>query len=419
MTEGTEMKATYRHAETFRSWPRRQGGFTLVEAMVGVVIFSVGLLSLASLQGELLSSTGDSKARTEAAQLAEREVENLRAIVAGYASKDAFNQFMENQVANPPYRQATVNGTNASFALVSTIESGDADSGWAASVTVGWTPARGDAQQVALSTVIGWDSATAGARASGGAGMIPADPLISPPSGEARLGGRVYDDLPDGASLTDYGYYVNRHDDGATEWIADSGATQLTIDSGKDFVIIEGHFYPETSSGNTNFYPLATGASLCEYGYDATDLSKYFCVVGPGWYGSIGFVDGSERAYAGTCVGDPATAVANPEPLDTRTPIYTTVRMYRGNGPLGMQAGTTDRGYVVFSEDIYAEDDDGDGYPDVGAEQSFAHQTYNGNSVPDTAECRTTLEDLDPSFAGNAGRFVCLTDDCPDYSFTN
>lgn len=53
-------------------------GFSLIEVLVAVVILSVGLLALASLQLGLIRSSGDTKAQTIAAALAKAKIEELR-----------------------------------------------------------------------------------------------------------------------------------------------------------------------------------------------------------------------------------------------------------------------------------------------------------------------------------------------------
>jgi prepilin-type N-terminal cleavage/methylation domain-containing protein len=57
---------------------RSHQGFSLLEVLVAVVILSVGLLALASLQISLMRSSTDSKARTVALSLAKERLENLR-----------------------------------------------------------------------------------------------------------------------------------------------------------------------------------------------------------------------------------------------------------------------------------------------------------------------------------------------------
>lgn len=59
----------------------RQAGFSLLEVLVAIVVFAVGLLAIASLQGSLMQSGSDAKARTVASSLAEEQVEEIRSFI--------------------------------------------------------------------------------------------------------------------------------------------------------------------------------------------------------------------------------------------------------------------------------------------------------------------------------------------------
>lgn len=54
------------------------GGYTLVEVLVGMIIFAFGILALTQLQGNLAKSSADSNARTVAVNLAEEIIESAR-----------------------------------------------------------------------------------------------------------------------------------------------------------------------------------------------------------------------------------------------------------------------------------------------------------------------------------------------------
>ena len=57
---------------------RSSKGYTLVEVLVGILIFAVGLMALAQLQGNLAQSSGDANARTVAVNYAEEILETVR-----------------------------------------------------------------------------------------------------------------------------------------------------------------------------------------------------------------------------------------------------------------------------------------------------------------------------------------------------
>ena len=50
--------------------PRSQGGVMLIEALIGILIFSIGILALIGMQGVAIKNTTDARFRTEAAFLA-------------------------------------------------------------------------------------------------------------------------------------------------------------------------------------------------------------------------------------------------------------------------------------------------------------------------------------------------------------
>ena len=102
-----------------RSKIKKQKGIGLIEALIASVVVAAGLLSVASLQGGLMSSSGESKTRSEARVLAERKIEELRNNVSltgynaipGSASPGTTVQDPGNPIA----------GTNASFTRSWTI----------------------------------------------------------------------------------------------------------------------------------------------------------------------------------------------------------------------------------------------------------------------------------------------------------
>ena len=58
--------------------PRHSSGMTILDVLLGIVIFVVGMLALASLQGNLTRSTSEGNARTVGTNLAEEMIEELR-----------------------------------------------------------------------------------------------------------------------------------------------------------------------------------------------------------------------------------------------------------------------------------------------------------------------------------------------------
>lgn len=61
-----------------KSDARRQPGFSLLELVIGMFIFAVGMLALASLQGQLIRSQADAAVRSIATNIAEEQIELAR-----------------------------------------------------------------------------------------------------------------------------------------------------------------------------------------------------------------------------------------------------------------------------------------------------------------------------------------------------
>lgn len=67
---------------------KQTNGFTLIEVLIGIVVFAIGIMALAQLQGHLAKSSGDANARTVATNLAEETIESLRSFRQLPASTD-------------------------------------------------------------------------------------------------------------------------------------------------------------------------------------------------------------------------------------------------------------------------------------------------------------------------------------------
>jgi len=83
---------------------RQLSGFTLIEVLIGILIFSLGMMALAHLQGNLSKSSAESTARTVAINIAEERVEALRSFSQVPASESvaAFNNIVSDDPDNPP-----------------------------------------------------------------------------------------------------------------------------------------------------------------------------------------------------------------------------------------------------------------------------------------------------------------------------
>ena len=76
---------------------RQTGGYTLIEVLVGILIFAVGMMALAQLQGSLAQNSGDANARTVAINVAEEVMETVRSFaqITSDGSTQAFNDIVD------------------------------------------------------------------------------------------------------------------------------------------------------------------------------------------------------------------------------------------------------------------------------------------------------------------------------------
>ena len=67
-----------------------QPGFSLMEVLIGIAIFVIGMLALASMQGALTRTTAEAKVRTEAINIAEETIEAQRGFVQMVTTSGTF-----------------------------------------------------------------------------------------------------------------------------------------------------------------------------------------------------------------------------------------------------------------------------------------------------------------------------------------
>lgn len=77
---------------------RASRGFTLIEVLVGILVFALGMMALAKLQGNLARNSGDSNARTVATNIAEEIIESSRNFVqvTSDGTNLAYNDIVDN-----------------------------------------------------------------------------------------------------------------------------------------------------------------------------------------------------------------------------------------------------------------------------------------------------------------------------------
>jgi type IV pilus modification protein PilV len=147
-------------------------GFALLEVMIAIVIFSIGLIALASMQGKLTRYASAAKQRTWAMNLAEDQLENMRAFVtlastgtaACSVDPGSFDDLADcSTPVTATLGELTFNMTWATAAKVVSDDgvatdwdptSTDSPDFKEITVTVAWTDQGGDTQSVALKDIV-------------------------------------------------------------------------------------------------------------------------------------------------------------------------------------------------------------------------------------------------------------------------
>lgn len=139
----------------------RQRGFALFEALIAALVISAAALALIWLQGELRYNADIARQRTEAARLAQADIERLRSFVAVEA--DAGTTWSE--IADD-LLDVTPSGSPTTYLLSRLVKTDEVLALKAVRVQLRWNDRHGHAQQLSFDTQIaGHDPALAGALA--------------------------------------------------------------------------------------------------------------------------------------------------------------------------------------------------------------------------------------------------------------
>lgn len=132
---------------------KRARGVTLLEALIALLVLSLGMLTMARLQTTLRLNSDIARQRSEAVRLAEEDMETLRAF-ASVAAGNAVKAYADISAANRSVRPDPASGGNVNFEIARQVTSVDDPTYKTASVSVNWTDRTGAAQRVALDSVI-------------------------------------------------------------------------------------------------------------------------------------------------------------------------------------------------------------------------------------------------------------------------
>jgi len=123
--------------------PAHQRGFTLIEAMIALLVMAFGMLALAGMQSMLSRNADNAKQRTEAMRLAQEKMERLRSYTAiatnGGTAWDDLASGTESITPGNTYADGATIVGNTSFTRSWSLGGSTSDGMRAATVTVTWT----------------------------------------------------------------------------------------------------------------------------------------------------------------------------------------------------------------------------------------------------------------------------------------
>lgn len=398
-------------------------GYSLLDALVALLLVVLGLYAAVSVQTHILRGSGDAKSRSKAIAVAQANLEAARSI-AIRGDFDAIADVCDDPSADSAYTVACNVSTPAGSLDQRLVQ-----------VTVAWTDRQGQTQRVALNSLVGWENVAqlvVGNNAQ-------ANPSIAP-LGSAKVGVGVYSPLPDGRVSNGNGTATYRRDDGRIELIDEAtGNILLYIDrvdgQDQDFVQIKGNVYFDQNAGN-NALPASSevrvrlsSEGLCIYdnavanlfsasgGSNAYKYFAYTCYVGSGWYGNVGVtVDDDVSGQAATptvCLGDPAfnngTSNGTLTSPHTREASVRTYRGFKASGQsylsTGMQNGSLYPSSLTPGSpqpSQYTAD-----YP-VVTNNYFNHH-FLLTRIQGNASCLSKMQG--GVFAQNSGQYFCIAPD--------
>ena len=196
-------------------------GVGLIEVLIATVVISLGLLSLASMQGSFLSESGINKAKAEAQVIAEQKIEEFRNVV----TKNEFIALASENIDTP---EPLIIGKNATFNRSWTIGSLSSDPETKTiTVSVTW-----DNETIELTSELAWNivgNSSVYSSTGGNAGM--ASSLPSPSSDAAKV--EAMDTISEDAVADGYGFQRYRNADGK-DVIADESYNDADGDGDAD-----------------------------------------------------------------------------------------------------------------------------------------------------------------------------------------
>lgn len=396
-------------------------GIALIEALISVLVLSLGILAISKLNVHLMNSAGVTRSKTEAIQIAQSEIEERRAKIL----KASFDGMTSGT------REVT--GKNAVYdvewnvSLASTLAM--------LTVTVSWTSAWSSAtkeairEAVSIDTLLNWTNPQLLSHLV--RGIDPYAARLDSPTGTARRPAS-----PIKRSSGDPGVYAAP--EGKNMELRDAeGNVLLILEPDSDgtirkFATISGRVYFDTAAKQLpsprDVFVTATAQGHC-FRSDGGKIEQppaginglrkegdtpyydYTCYVGEGWRANIGVY--STSSEVDVCLGDPVFSGSKNDWTTLPIPQKTSHRIYRGYKHDERSAS----GYRVTG--IAG----GGQYPNDGMptpshfseSKSLTPDHFNHHflvtRLPSDADCARVMQPLETVFSRNAGAAFCLSPD--------
>jgi len=333
---------------------RKNSGFGLIEILVTLGVLSVGILGVTTLHGVIARQSNDNKARSEALNIAQSRIEDMRNYTNAAGSVTGFNDLYDDTVG---FENATaIEGISTDFTRSESITTTGTMKDVV--VQVAWQDVSSVTQTVSLSTEFSFVSP----RKVGDSALESSVEKVDSPTGRARLGdGTVTDEQLADENTVDNNDGTKELIDGTDRLLAVGNDVVLTLveacqtEGGTcaDFVRINGKVYVDRDAlgglpmGNINV--IASDAAFCARSYVPSGMTEderisvsnndvttvktsaatageyeyfdYTCYLGGGWHGNVGLLISGNVNWDG-CVGDPTTANAWAQPIRASRRVY-------------------------------------------------------------------------------------------------
>ena len=138
---------------TLPTCTRRQHGISLIEALVALLVLSLGMLTVSQLQGHLRLGSDIARQRAEAVRLGQEDIEALRAYSV-LAASGAARSWAGITSASRSVDASTGYATHTRYTVAREIVATSTLVAKTAAVTVHWNDRDGGAQKIVLTTLI-------------------------------------------------------------------------------------------------------------------------------------------------------------------------------------------------------------------------------------------------------------------------